>query len=234
MKAPCGLAATLTTCSKNRYNGPTAARGMVGQYWTQLCPQQHNFQTSLELAHVHNTSFLSFSLVMALGRECQLQRGAMTLLGSAVSLRSRPGGSKGSVLTHMALPSSRRHLPEVLSCLNTQSLSSSLQELNNHDPVSRTSPARFVHAGLLEHLCSSPQPHILSDSFVSSPTPTPQHPLASSPRPAWNSFNLELSTGFLSSPFSLRLCLGSRCLSDDHEGKRRAPASLEIAQRLQN
>lgn len=109
---------------------------------------------------------------MALGRECQLQRGAVTLPGSAVSLRSRPGGSKGSVLTHMALSSSKRHLPEALSCLNTQSPGSSLPELNDHDPVSNTSPARFVHGWVVRTPVLLPPAPILSDSLVSSPTPT--------------------------------------------------------------
>ena len=95
------------------------------------------------------TPLLSLSgSVVVLGRECHAQRGAVTILGSAMSKRtqvtklglgSRPSSSEGSVPAHVALPSSRRHLLGASSLLNVQSPSSLPHRGSAHLWVFRTS-----------------------------------------------------------------------------------------------
>lgn len=139
------------------------------------------------------------------------KRTQVTKLG----LGSRPSSSEGSAPAHVALPSSRRHLLGALSLLNVQSPSSLPHRGSAHLWVFQTSVP--------------PPPGPASSRLPSSVSP--QHPLASSPTPAWNSLNWELSA-WAPSPSSPWTVLSSQCLSDDHGGKQRTPASLETAQRL--
>lgn len=99
--------------------------------------------------HMPATPLLSLSgSVVVLGRECQTQRGAVTIPGSAMSKRtqvtkfglgSRPSGSEGSVPAHVALPLSGRHLLGASSLLNVQSPSSLPHRGSAHLWVFRTS-----------------------------------------------------------------------------------------------
>lgn len=120
---------------------------------------------------------------MVLGRECQAQRGAATIPGSAMSkrtqvtklsLRSRPSGSQGSVPAHVALPSSRRHLLGALSLLNVQSSISLPQGLKNQGPVSVTGPTEILLiSGFFEHLCLLlPALHPFGSLRLSPPAPS--------------------------------------------------------------